>query len=55
MDIHFVEHGPVLLIKLTGAGELGSKEVDWIGAVNRKEKVELRDTVNNSTIEWVCA
>ena len=37
--MHFVEHAPILLIKLTGAGELGSEEVDWIGAVNRKENV----------------
>ena len=38
--IHFVEHPPDLLIKLTGTGELGSEEVDWIGAgLNRKENV----------------
>ena len=38
--IHFVERPPDLLIKLTGTGELGSEEVDWIGAgLNRKENV----------------
>ena len=35
-------------MKLTGAGELGSEEVDWIGAVNSKENSRI------STIEWVC-
>ena len=42
--IHFVEHAPDLLMKLTGAEELGSEEVDWIAAVNRKENSRI-DTI----------
>ena len=41
--MHFVEHAPDLLIKLTGAWELGSEEVDWIAAVNKKENSIIKE------------